>query len=203
MKQKVKISKVKNNPNNPRLIKDEKFKKLVASISSFPEMLEKRPIVVDEDFMVLGGNMRLKASAEAGLKEVWIDVAEGWTEKQKQEFIIKDNVGFGEWDWDVLANEWDSEELVEWGMDVWQLDSNADVDMVNSGDENDEWVGMPEFVQEEQNAYQKIIIRFDCKEDVEEFSRLIGQNVTPQTKSLWHPKLSIGANRNKRWVNEP
>jgi len=168
MKQKVKISKVKNNPNNPRLIKDEKFKKLVASISSFPEMLEKRPIVVDEDFMVLGGNMRLKASAEAGLKEVWIDVAEGWTEKQKQEFIIKDNVGFGEWDWDVLANEWDSEELVEWGMDVWQLDSNADVDMVNSGDENDEWVGMPEF--EDKDMPLKIIISFDNSLDREKFA---------------------------------
>jgi len=130
MKQKVKISKVKNNPNNPRLIKDEKFKKLVASISSFPEMLEKRPIVVDEDFMVLGGNMRLKASTEAGLKEVWIDVAEGWTEKQKAEFIIKDNVGFGDWDWDSLANEWNSAELEEWGVDSWK---NID-DMETSDD---------------------------------------------------------------------
>ena len=98
MKQKVKISEVKNNPNNPRLIKDDKFKKLVSSINSFPEMLEKRPIVVDEDMVVLGGNMRLRASQEAGLKEVWIDIAEGWTEEQKAEFIIKDNVGFGVWD---------------------------------------------------------------------------------------------------------
>ena len=120
MKKKVKISEVKNNPNNPRLIKDDKFKKLVASINSFPEMLEKRPIVVDEDLMVLGGNMRLKASAEAGLKEVWIDIAEGWSEEQKAEFIIKDNVGFGVWDWDILANEWNSVQLEEWGMDSWQ-----------------------------------------------------------------------------------
>jgi DNA modification methylase len=118
MKQKVKISEVKNNPNNPRLIKDDKFKKLVKSIKAFPEMLEKRPIVVDEDMVVLGGNMRLKASKEAGLKEVWIDVAEGWTEEQKAEFIIKDNVGFGVWDWDMIANEWDVEQVEEWGLDL-------------------------------------------------------------------------------------
>ena len=83
-------------------------------------MLKLRPIVVDEDMMVLGGNMRLKASKDAGLKEVWIEVAEGLTEEQKQEFIVKDNVGFGEWEWDMLANEWDSVQLSEWGLDVWE-----------------------------------------------------------------------------------
>ena len=119
MKQQVKISKVKGNPDNPRVIKNDKFKKLVKSIQEFPEMLKLRPIVVDEDFMVLGGNMRLKASKEAGLKEVWIEIAEGLTEEQKKEFIVKDNVGFGEWEWDMLANEWDSSKLTEWGLDVW------------------------------------------------------------------------------------
>ena len=120
MKQQVKISKVKGNPSNPRIIKNDKFKKLVKSIQEFPEMLKLRPIVVDEDMMVLGGNMRLKASKEAGLKEVWIDIAEGLTEEQKKEFIVKDNVGFGEWEWDMLANEWDSVQLTEWGLDVWE-----------------------------------------------------------------------------------
>lgn len=120
MKQQVKISKVKGNPNNPRIIKNDKFKKLVKSIQEFPEMLKLRPIVVDEDFMVLGGNMRLKASKDAGLKEVWIEIAEGLTEEQKKEFIVKDNVGFGEWEWDMLANEWDSVQLAEWGLDVWE-----------------------------------------------------------------------------------
>lgn len=134
MKKKIKISEVKNNPNNPRLIKDDKFKKLVASINSFPEMLEKRPIVVDEDLMVLGGNMRLKASAEAGLKEVWIDIAEGWSEEQKAEFIIKDNVGFGDWDWDILANEWDNEKLNEWGLDVWQPETDVDYSILDEED---------------------------------------------------------------------
>ena len=120
MKQQVKISKVKGNPNNPRIIKNDKFKKLVKSIQEFPEMLKLRPIVVDENMIVLGGNMRLKASKDAGLKEVWIEVAEGLTEEQKKEFIVKDNVGFGEWEWDILANEWDSVQLAEWGLDVWE-----------------------------------------------------------------------------------
>jgi len=120
MKQQVKISKVKGNPSNPRIIKNDKFKKLVKSIQEFPEMLKLRPIVVDEDMMVLGGNMRLKASKEAGLSEVWIDIAEGLTDEQKKEFIVKDNVGFGEWEWDMLANEWDSVQLAEWGLDVWE-----------------------------------------------------------------------------------
>jgi len=115
---KVKISEVKTNPKNPRLIKDDKFKKLVKSIQEFPEMLELRPIVVDENNIVLGGNMRLKACKEAGLKEVFIVKAEGLTELQKDEFIVKDNVGFGEWDWDMLANEWDVEKIQDWGLDL-------------------------------------------------------------------------------------
>jgi DNA modification methylase len=117
MKQLIKISQVKSNPNNPRLIKNDKFKKLVKSVQDFPEMLELRPIVVDENMIVLGGNMRLKACIEAGLKEVWIEVAKGLTEQQKKEFTIKDNVGFGEWEWDMLANEWEQTELEDWGLD--------------------------------------------------------------------------------------
>jgi hypothetical protein len=116
--EKIKISQVKTNPNNPRLIKDHKFKKLVKSIKEFPEMLEIRPIVVDKDNIVLGGNMRLRACQEAGLKEVYILKASQLTEKQQREFIVKDNVGFGEWDWDDLANEWDAEELEDWGLDL-------------------------------------------------------------------------------------
>jgi site-specific DNA-methyltransferase (adenine-specific) len=114
----VNIREIKPNTDNPRIIKDHKFKKLVKSIKDFPEMLEKRPIVVDENMIVLGGNMRLKALLEAGVKDVWIDVAEGWTEEQKKEFIIKDNVGFGEWDWDILANEWEPDLLEDWGLEL-------------------------------------------------------------------------------------
>ena len=126
--QKVNIKEVKPNPSNPRTIKDAKFKKLVQSIKDFPQMLELRPIVVDKDYMVLGGNMRLKACIAAGLKEVPILVADQLTEEQKQEFIIKDNVGFGDWDWDVLANEWDVEKLDQWGLDVPSLDEFTGVE---------------------------------------------------------------------------
>ena len=115
---KVNINTVKANPNNPRVIKDDKFRKLVQSIKDFPEMLEIRPIVVNQDMIVLGGNMRLKACKEAGLKEVPIIHADNLTEEQQREFIIKDNVSGGEWDWELLANEWDTELLDEWGLDL-------------------------------------------------------------------------------------
>jgi hypothetical protein len=114
----VDIKTVKPNPSNPRHIKDHKFTQLVKSIRHFPEMLQLRPIVVDADNIVLGGNMRLKACIEAGLKEVPIIVASELTEEQQKEFIIKDNVGFGEWDWEQLANEWEIEQLSDWGLDL-------------------------------------------------------------------------------------
>ena len=113
----VKIKDIKPNPNNPRIIKDEKFKKLVKSLRDFPEMANVRPIVVNQEMVVLGGNMRLKAMQEAGWKEVPVQVVD-WSEEKQREFIIKDNVGFGEWDWDELANTWDAEELNEWGLDT-------------------------------------------------------------------------------------
>ena len=116
----MKINELKPNENNPRIIKDGKFKKLVKSIKDFPEMLELRPIVIDEDNIILGGNMRYRACIEAGLKDVPVKIAKGLTEEQKQEFIVKDNVGFGEWEWDMLGNEWDNVKLGEWGLDVWQ-----------------------------------------------------------------------------------
>jgi DNA modification methylase len=128
----VKISTVKSNPNNPRVIKDDKFDKLVQSIKDFPKMLEIRPIVVNDDMIVLGGNMRLKACKEAGLKEVPIIKASDLTEEQQREFIIKDNVGFGEWDWEQLK-EWDGEELEAWGLDVPEFEA----DQVLEAEEDD------------------------------------------------------------------
>lgn len=121
----MKLSEIRANPNNPRLIKDEKFAKLVESIRTFPEMLKLRPIVVNDDNIVLGGNMRLKACKEAGLKTVPVIKASELTEEQQREFIIKDNVGFGEWDWDMLGNGWDAEKLQEWGLDL-QINEDAD-----------------------------------------------------------------------------
>ncbi len=122
---KTKLSEVKLNPNNPRLIKDDNFKKLVQSIKDFPEMLDIRPIVVNADMVILGGNMRFKACKEAGLKEVPIIVADNLTEEQQREFLIKDNVSGGEWDWSLLS-EWDSEQLEDWGLEVIGFDLESD-----------------------------------------------------------------------------
>jgi len=123
--ERVDIKQVRPNPDNPRFIKGNKFEKLVKSIKEFPEMLDLRPIVVNQDMIVLGGNMRLKACEEAGLKEVPIIFADNLTPEQEKEFIIKDNSSFGEWDWDLLANEWSTDQLIDWGMDLpkeWALD---------------------------------------------------------------------------------
>jgi DNA modification methylase len=129
----TKLTDIKSNPNNPRIIKDDKFKKLVASIKEFPQMLSLRPIVINDDMIVLGGNMRLKACKEAGLKEVPVIKASDLNEEQQKAFIIKDNVGYGEWDWDMLANEWDAEELVEWGLDI----PNFVIDDLGTAEEDD------------------------------------------------------------------
>jgi ParB-like chromosome segregation protein Spo0J len=121
--EKIAISKIKLNPNNPRLIKDDKFAKLVQSIKDFPEMLEIRPIVVNDDMIILGGNMRFKACKEAGLKEVSIIKVSGLSAEKQREFLIKDNVSGGEWDWQLL-NDWDSLELESWGLDVSKFDTD-------------------------------------------------------------------------------
>jgi len=126
----VKISDVKVNPNNPRLIKDDKFAKLVQSIKDLPQMLAIRPIVVNKDMVVLGGNMRLKACKEAGLKEVPIIIADNLTEEQQREFLIKDNVSGGEWDWQMLANDWDTEQLNEWGLDIPEFETEQHLEAV-------------------------------------------------------------------------
>lgn len=130
----AKISDVKVNPNNPRLIKDDKFAKLVQSIKDLPQMLAIRPIVVNADMIVLGGNMRLKACKEAGLKEVPIIIADNLTEDQQREFLIKDNVSGGEWDWSMIANDWDAEQLSEWGLDVPQFASDIDYSILDDED---------------------------------------------------------------------
>tara|TARA_B110000046_G_scaffold85934_1_gene93965 strand:+ start:180 stop:770 length:591 start_codon:yes stop_codon:yes gene_type:complete len=150
----VKISKVKPNETNPRFIKDVKFKKLVKSIKEFPEMLKLRPIVVNEDMVVLGGNMRLKACKKAGLKEVWILKADNLTEEQQKEFIVKDNVGFGEWDWDILANEWDAYLLEDWGLDVPSIDDFTGVE--------EQEIEFSEYLDE---AHNYVVLLFDSEID--------------------------------------
>ena len=137
MKRLEKIYKLRKHPENPRVIKDVKFQLLVDSIKDFPEMLEKRPLVVNEDLQVLGGNMRLRAAQEAGLKEIWIDVAEGWSIEKLNEFIIKDNSSFGEWDWDRLANTWESDDLNNWALDLPTLfEGDLDLDLDRTEKDN-------------------------------------------------------------------
>tara|TARA_R100001510_G_C7655800_1_gene215197 strand:- start:4197 stop:4763 length:567 start_codon:yes stop_codon:yes gene_type:complete len=174
----MKINQLQLNENNPRLIKSEKFKKLVQSIKDFPEMLELRPIVIDEDNVILGGNMRYRACVEAGLKEVPVKIAKGLTEEQKQEFIVKDNVGFGEWDWAMLGNEWDNVKIKEWGLDVWQpeedISNNKDYS-INSIDEKLERfldakiknITIPFETQEFTNVVEKLeklLDRYNCED---------------------------------------
>ena len=121
---KVKLKDVKANPNNPRVIKDEQFKKLVKSIEEFPEMLSVRKLVCTPDMVVLGGNMRLRALQSLGVKEVEVEIVD-WDEAKQKEFVVKDNLGYGEWDWESLANEWNVQELADWGLDIPNLDTNV------------------------------------------------------------------------------
>lgn len=143
----VKTKDIIANENNPRVIKDDKFRKLVQSIKDFPQMLNLRPIVVNDEMVVLGGNMRLRAVQEVGLKEVPIIKASDLTEEQQREFIIKDNVGFGEWDWDVLANEWEADKLSDWGLDVWQQPVEVDYSLLDEEDLSDELSDMADGVK--------------------------------------------------------
>jgi hypothetical protein len=163
----VKTSEVKPNPKNPRIIKDGKFQKLVKSIQEFPDMLNKRPLVVftdvDNKYVVLGGNMRLKALNELKYKEIPVIVADEWTEEQKHEFLIKDNVGFGEWDWDSLANEWDVEKLNEWGLET-PYYSTDEINLDDFFEENNE-------PKEQKN---KIILEYS-EEDYAEIIELFGK----------------------------
>ena len=125
----MKLSSLKYQKANPRIIKDERFYKLKKSIEEFPKMLELRPMIYNPSTMeVMGGNMRLKALRELGHKDIpdnWIKSAESLTEDERKRFIIVDNVGFGEWDWNILEDDWDSEELTDWGL---ELDGFEDVE---------------------------------------------------------------------------
>jgi len=162
----MKISQIKSNPNNPRIIKDDKFKKLCESIKALPKMMELRPIVVDDNFIVQGGNMRLKALNELGYKDIpdtWIKQAKDFSEEELKEFIIKDNVGFGEWDWDDLANNWDVDKLEEWGLDIPNFKIEDEKELKDLSD----------------NIKSEFRIEIICKDEMEQettYNKLIEQN---------------------------
>ena len=157
---KVKIGDIRMNPDNPRIIKDYKFKQLVKSIKEFPEMLEIRPIVVNEENVILGGNMRYKACQDARIDEVYIIKAKDLSEDQQKEFLIKDNSGFGEWDWDILANNWDQDKLGEWGLDVPYTDDDVQ-EMNNPMNEQSE----KPFATELDTQSNYLILKFDTDID--------------------------------------
>ncbi len=165
--QTIKISEIKLNPNNPRLIKDDKFNKLVRSIQDFPEMLKIRPIVVNSDMVILGGNMRFKACKEAGLKEVPIIIADSLNEEQQREFLIKDNTSGGEWDWDLLANEWDTDLLEDWGLDLPKFDINNEIEQKDLSSTIESLYRIEITCKDEEhqeNSYNKLIEQgYECR----------------------------------------
>jgi ParB-like chromosome segregation protein Spo0J len=158
--EKLNIAAIKPNEENPRFITDAKFKKLVKSIKDFPEMLEARPLVIDEDNVVLGGNMRLKALKAAGVFEIPVKRVEGWTAEQKKEFIIKDNLGYGEWDWELVANGWDAEQLEDWGLDIPSFDIENDDEQKDVSDNIDSMFRVEVELEneiEQEKLYNKLI----------------------------------------------
>jgi hypothetical protein len=167
----LKINEIKLNPNNPRLIKDDKFTKLVQSIKDFPEMLDIRPIVVNQDMIILGGNMRYKACKEAGLKEIPVIVTD-LTEEQQREFLIKDNVSGGEWDWDLL-NEWDTEQLEDWGLDI---PFDEKIDKLEEG----ETLDIPKSLQVIPKKEYLLIMADEDSEDWEELKQIFSCGLVRQ-----------------------
>jgi ParB-like chromosome segregation protein Spo0J len=162
----MKLSKLKGNPSNPRIIKDDKFKKLVKSINDFPKMMALRPIVVDENFIVQGGNMRLKALQEIGFKDIpdeWVKQVADLNEDEKKQFIIKDNVGFGAWDWDELANNWDAEQLTDWGLDIPNFEPSQNIDIEDEEKQSFKIEVICKDLEEQEKSYIALIENYECR----------------------------------------
>ena len=187
MEKSIKLSAIKSNPNNPRVIKDDKFKKLVQSIKEFPKMMELRPMVLNSDSIVLGGNMRLKALKELGYKEVpieWVKRADDLTEDEARRFIIADNVGFGEHDWELLSNEWNVEELEGWGLDVWVQSTDLNELMEDELDLTEDFDPIGE-----SEGMQRVVFIFDGEEEAESF--LNSQNIEYKKRNMaWQVNMS-------------
>lgn len=187
----MEIAQLKLNPQNPRVIKDNKFKKLVQSIEEFPEMMEKRPMVcvTDEDGKIypLGGNMRLKAIIELGYKQIpdnWVIIADDWTDKQRKEFIIKDNVSFGEWDFEELTNKWNSDELEKWGIPNFSIG-------VNENDMNDKDINLDEEFDTIGNSIdkQRVVFIFENSNNAEKYLKSININNYSKKGSAWQVNI--------------
>lgn len=182
------ITEIKPNPRNPRIIRDEKFKKLVKSLQDFPEMLEKRPLVVftdvDGKYVVLGGNMRLKAANEIGLKKLPIIIADDWTEEQKNQFLIKDNVAFGEWDFEELVSDWDNDSLNEWGLQLpnWSPEINEMTEDELDINEEFDPIGTS-------SNLQRVVFIFDGKDEAESYLNSLKVNYK-KMNGAWQVNLT-------------
>lgn len=173
---KVPINQIKANPKNPRILKDDKFLKLKKSLEDFPEMLEKRPLIVftdkDGKFVVLGGNMRLKVANELGIKELPIILADDWTEEQKAQFLIKDNISYGDWDWDILLNEWDTELLDGWGLENFAFSNELDYSILDSLDDDEN--NIDSLVKDKENSTIKsVLVPFNNPDELQEFIEIM------------------------------
>jgi ParB-like chromosome segregation protein Spo0J len=166
----MKLKDIKPNPNNPRVLRDDKFQKLKQSIKEFPKMLSLRPMVIDENNVVLGGNMRLRALQELGftdIDEAWVKRSSDLTEEEKKRFIIADNVAFGEWDWDTLANDWEVVDLEAWGLDIPQFDTADEQEMEDLSDKIKSMFKIEVICkdeQEQEKTYNKLIEQnYECR----------------------------------------
>jgi ParB-like nuclease domain len=163
------IGTLRPNPDNPRIVKDERFKRLVESIRKFPQMLELRPVVITDDGMILGGNMRHQAALNAGLKEIPVVIASNLTPEQQREFVIKDNVAAGEWNWDKLANEWNLPDLGDWGLSEVNMFSAAateperDIDLPNMNASAESYLN---------NTIRQIVLHYDRETHADVLERL-------------------------------
>jgi ParB-like chromosome segregation protein Spo0J len=166
----MKLKDIKPNPNNPRVLRDDKFQKLKQSITEFPKMLSLRPMVIDENNVVLGGNMRLRALQELGFTDVedaWVKRSSDLTEEEKKRFIIADNVAFGEWDWDTLANDWEVVDLDKWGLDIPQFDTVEEEEVEDLSDKIKSMFKIEVICkdeQEQEKTYNKLIEQnYECR----------------------------------------
>ncbi len=182
------FNKLKLNPNNPRNISKQKFEKLKKSILEFPKMLDLRPIIYDSEFIILGGNMRFQALQELvkdgfKIKESYFRSADTLTEEEKKRFITLDNLEFGEWDYNLLAREFEANQLLEWGFESYQIGlPDEKIDFTK------EWINMPEFEQQDLTGCKTLLIHFRNEDDLKSFAALLQQNITSKTRSIWFPK---------------
>ena len=186
---KMKLKDIKPNPNNPRVLRDDKFQKLKQSITEFPKMLSLRPMVIDENNVVLGGNMRLRALQELGFTEVeetWVKRSSDLTEDEKKRFIIADNVAFGEWDWDTLANDWEVVDLEAWGLEIPNWSAGSELNTMNEDeldlDEEFDPIGNSANVQ-------RVVFIFDGKDEAESYLKSLGVEFVKRNMA-WQVNLS-------------